>query len=127
MSPPQVRIRGRGALNGTSAMDARFDSSYNPSIDVQPAENTDDWDMALEAMRDRQKWKAQGAERLRSAGFDDAFVEAWETNTTKDESKIKWKRGDREWDRGKFVDDEGEVILKAAWTKNGGETEGRLL
>lgn len=99
-------------------MTARFNPSYDPTIDVQPEEDADDWDMALEAMRDRQRWKQQGAERLRSAGFDDTFIKAWETNTTKDENKIKWAKDSsaREWDRGKVVDDEtGEVNLKAAW------------
>ena len=119
---PPPRIRGRGAVNGESAMTARFNPSYDPTIDVQPDEDTDDWDMALEAMRDRQRWKQQGAERLRSAGFNDSFIKAWETNTTKDENKIKWKTkeesGGREWDRGKVVDGEtGEVNLKAAWAK----------
>lgn len=101
-------------------MDARFDPSYDPTMDVTPTnpEDEDDWEAALEALRDRQKWKQQGKERLKAAGFDTDFIEAWETNTTKDESKIKWskEKGGRDWDRGKFIDDEtGEVKLKASW------------
>ncbi|KAK6351224.1 hypothetical protein TWF718_004394 [Orbilia javanica] len=113
--------RGRG-LPGSSAMDARFDPSYDPTMDVTPTNpgDEDDWEAALEALRDRQKWKQQGKERLKAAGFDNDFIEAWETNTTKDESKIKWskEKGGRDWDRGKVIDDEtGEVKLKASWGK----------
>ncbi|KAF3186917.1 hypothetical protein TWF225_004529 [Orbilia oligospora] len=113
------RPRGRG-LPGSSAMDARFDPSYDPTMDVTPTnpEDEDDWEAALEALRDRQKWKQQGKERLKAAGFDNDFIEAWETNTTKDESRIKWSKdkGGRDWDRGKVIDDEtGEIKLKASW------------
>ncbi|KAK6354923.1 hypothetical protein TWF696_004052 [Orbilia brochopaga] len=113
--------RGRG-LPGSSAMDRRFDPSYDPSLDVTPSNpaEEDDWDAALEALRDRQRWKQQGRERLKAAGFDDNFIEAWETNTTKDESKIKWskEKGGRDWDRGKVVDEvTGEVQLKASWSE----------
>ncbi|KAF3318377.1 hypothetical protein TWF173_007791 [Orbilia oligospora] len=113
------RPRGRG-LPGSSAMDARFDPSYDPTMDVTPTnpEDEDDWEAALEALRDRQKWKQQGKERLKAAGFDTDFIEAWETNTTKDESRIKWSKdkGGRDWDRGKVIDDEtGEIKLKASW------------
>ncbi|KAF3936696.1 hypothetical protein ABW19_dt0200569 [Dactylella cylindrospora] len=114
-----ARPRGRG-VHGSSAMDARFDPSYDPTLDVTPDNpgDGDDWDAALEALRDRQRWKQQGAERLRSAGFGDDFIEAWETNTTKDERRIKWnkEKSGREWDRGKVVDEEtGEVQQKATW------------
>ncbi|KAK6503138.1 hypothetical protein TWF481_008173 [Arthrobotrys musiformis] len=113
------RPRGRG-LPGSSAMDARFDPSYDPTMDVTPTnpQDEDDWEAALEALRDRQKWKQQGKERLKAAGFADDFIEAWETNKTKDESKIKWskEKGGRDWDRGKVIDDKtGEVTLKASW------------
>ncbi|KAK6521051.1 hypothetical protein TWF506_001284 [Arthrobotrys conoides] len=113
------RPRGRG-LPGSSAMDARFDPSYDPTMDVTPTnpEDVDDWEAAIEALRDRQKWKQQGKERLKAAGFDNDFIEAWETNTTKDESRIKWSKdkGGRDWDRGKVIDDEtGEIKLKASW------------
>ncbi|KAF3917922.1 hypothetical protein ABW20_dc0109229 [Dactylellina cionopaga] len=114
-----TKTRGRG-LPGASAMDARFDPSYDPTLDIVPSnrEEEDDWEAALEAVRDRQKWKQQGKERLKAAGFDDDFITAWETNTIKDERRIKWSKdkGGRDWDRGKVVDEEtGEVKLKASW------------
>ncbi|EWC46843.1 hypothetical protein DRE_03855 [Drechslerella stenobrocha 248] len=114
-----VRSRGRG-LPGSSAMDARFDPAYDPTLDVTPSNpaDEDDWDAALEALRDRQRWKQQGRERLQAAGFDADFIEAWETNTTKDEARIKWSKdkGGRDWDRGKVVnEDTGEVQLKPSW------------
>ncbi|KAL9600632.1 MAG: hypothetical protein Q9219_003065 [cf. Caloplaca sp. 3 TL-2023] len=117
--------RGRGALHSTS-MDTHFTPSYDPSTDVQPSAALEaeslDWDNALEALRDRAKWKASGAERLRAAGFTDEEVGKWERGTTtnggdlKDEENIRWKgRGERrEWDRGKVVGSEG-VEVEAEW------------
>jgi len=99
-------------------MDTRFDSNYDPSIDVQPdPETEDDWEQALEAMRDRVKWKQQGADRLRAAGFTDTEVKKWEKGDKKDEEDVRWaKKGEgREWDRGKVVDGDGAVELKAEW------------
>lgn len=59
-------------------------------------EEGDDWDMVL----DRVKWRQQGAERLRAAGFTDKDIEAWETGK---KPEVRWaKSGEgREWDRGK--------------------------
>jgi len=99
-------------------MDSRFSSNYNPTIDVQPdPEEEDDWEQALEAMRDRQRWKQQGADRLLAAGFSETEVKKWEKGDAKDESDVKWaKHGEgREWDRGKVVDENGMVELKPEW------------
>ncbi|KAI5846325.1 hypothetical protein DFP73DRAFT_385977 [Morchella snyderi] len=114
-----TRIRGRGTLSGASAMDARFSENYDPSLDVQPdVADGEDWDDALEAYRDRQKWKALGAERLRTEGFGEDFIKAWENNDTKNTANIKWlKEGVREWDRGKVIE-AGEVKVKAIWAKD---------
>ena len=111
--PPTTLPRGRGALK-TSSMDDRFDPKYDPKADValDSNEESDDWDMALEALRDRTKWRKQGAERLRAAGFTDEEVHKWENGNGKkrDEEKdftdVRWaKKGQsREWDRGKTVD-----------------------
>lgn len=93
-----------------AAMDEHFASSYNPKIDVQPDPATeDDWDQALEALRDRQRWKQQGADRLKAAGFTDEEVKKWAKGDERDDSDVRWsKQGeDREWDRGKVV--EGDV------------------
>lgn len=91
----------------------------------------DDWDLALEALRDRAHWKKQGAERLRQAGFDDSVVERWKNTATATAGRsttalgdtegrledVQWaKKGEgREWDRGKVVDDDGHVDVKAPW------------
>lgn len=102
-------------------MDARFSADYDPSLDVRPDSDMegDDWDNALEAFRDRQKWKALGAERLRSAGFAEDFITAWESGDVKNSANIKWaKEGVREWDRGKVVED-GEVKVRAPWAMGG--------
>ncbi|CAD6447705.1 92366624-0a68-4619-883b-c84b556f4f16 [Sclerotinia trifoliorum] len=78
-----LRIRGRGAtsLGSTSIMDSRFHADYDPKSDVQLEDTIqgegEDWDQALEALRDRQKWKTQGANRLRDAGFRKRKLGDW--------------------------------------------------
>jgi hypothetical protein len=116
-----VRPRGRGRGAGPSAMDSRFSDNYDPKAHVQlesEVEVDDDWDQALEALRDRQKWKQQGAERLRAAGFTEEQVKSWEKSEGKGGEKsiedVQWaKPGEgREWDRGK-VADAMDATLKA--------------
>lgn len=130
-------------------MDSHFAENYDPTLDVQPdddddnnpgtlTKNTrrpvpglsteeDDWDMALEALRDRALWRRNGADRLREAGFGDDVVDKFTSNgafsalTGGDGEKgiedVKWaKKGEgREWDRGKVVDEDGHIDVKAAW------------
>ncbi len=99
-------------------MDARFAPTYDPTVDVQPdPELDDDWDQALEALRDRQKWKQQGADRLLAAGFTEDEVRKWEKGGEKNEEDVRWaKKGEgREWDRGKVFDEDGGVEVKAEW------------
>ncbi|CAK1359042.1 hypothetical protein CB0940_05310 [Cercospora beticola] len=104
----KTKARGRGAQNPTS-IDTHFNASYDPKADVALEEDRNDWDMALEALRDRAKWKQSGAERLRAAGFTEAEVDNWQ-NGTKDNGEksiddVKWnKKGEREWDRGKVLE-----------------------
>ena len=117
-SNPPVRSRGRGTQNHASAIDSHFSSNYDPSADVQPdPQEDDDWDQALEALRDRQKWKQQGADRLRAAGFTEKEVSKWEKGGEKSEEDVVWtKKGEgREWDRGKVVDEHGSVDVKPEW------------
>ncbi|THY34285.1 hypothetical protein D6D01_02039 [Aureobasidium pullulans] len=119
-SNPPVRSRGRGTQNNASTIDNHFSSAYDPSADTQPHVQEDDgldWDQALEALRDRQKWKQQGADRLRAAGFSEKDVTKWEKGGEKSEEDVVWaKKGEgREWDRGKVVDEHGVVELKPEW------------
>lgn len=102
-APPStsaVRTRGRGAIRATAAIDSRFSEDYDPASDVQlePAE-AEEWDEAVEAYRDRQKWKQQGAERLRVAGFTEEQIRKWEKGGEKDIGDVRWsKAGEkREW------------------------------
>lgn len=73
---------------------------------MEPEEDAGDWDQALEALKDRQKWRQSGAQRLKAAGFTDDEVQKWEKGDRKDEDDVRWsKRGEsREWDRGKEVE-----------------------
>ena len=125
-SKPQIKARGRGALHATSnsAMDAHFAQNYDPTNDAHPDPDVevDDWDQALEALRDRQKWQQRGAERLRAAGFSEDEVLKWTKGSDrgveieKDEADVRWKgRGEsREWDRGKVVTDDG-ISTQPEW------------
>ena len=116
--PPKVRPRGRGKFASPSAIDSHFFSNYDPTVDIHPNSGSeDDWDQALEALRDRQRWKQQGADRLRSAGFTEEEVSKWETGGEKREEDVKWRGpGEgREWDRGKVVDEYGGVDTKPEW------------
>jgi hypothetical protein len=120
---PEVRSRGRGAMSLGSGIDSRFSATYDPTVDVQlDPEEENDWDQALEALRDRQKWKQQGADRLRAAGFTDEEIRKWEKGGEKREEDVKWaKKGEgREWDRGKVVGADGVITTGASWGRLGG-------
>ncbi|KAI3398593.1 hypothetical protein diail_8941 [Diaporthe ilicicola] len=107
-APPPKMPRGRGALRGVSGMDSRFSSDYDPKSDVQmeDEDGRDDWDDALEALRDRARYRQQGADRLREAGFDEDQIKKWEKGGEKNIDDVQWtKAGEkREWDRGKDGD-----------------------
>ena len=105
-------------------MDDHFSKNYDPANDAHPDPDLeiDDWDQAFEALRDRQKWQKQGAERLKAAGFTDEEVSKWanskgpSTATERSEEDVRWRgRGEgREWDRGKVVTGDG-VETGAEW------------
>jgi len=118
--PPvqQIRSRGRGALSNGSGIDSRFSASYDPTVDVQlDPDEENDWDQALEALRDRQKLQKSGADRLRAAGFTEEEVMKWEKGGEKREEDVRWsKKGEsREWDRGKVIDEDGVVTQEPSW------------
>lgn len=106
---PPIRSKGRGVhRDAGAAMDAHFSPDYNPGLDLHPDSEPDDeredWDMALEALRDRQMFKQKQAARLREAGFDAIEIKKWEdSGKEKDVTDVKWTaRGEaREWDLGK--------------------------
>ncbi|KAJ5040471.1 uncharacterized protein L3040_006127 [Drepanopeziza brunnea f. sp. 'multigermtubi'] len=123
---PEVKCKGRGIMSKSSGIDSRFSANYDPTADVQlDFDEENDWDQALEALRDRTKWKQQGADRLRAAGFTDEEVSKWERGGEKREEDVKWsKKGEgREWDRGKIVSESGFISIQA---KFGESTFGRL-
>lgn len=125
-----------------SNIDAHFAPGYDPTTDVHLEDNMhsadepsrrpvaglmtkdDDWDMALEALRDRTRWKQKGEERLRAAGINEEAINSWKNNTAftgadgeGNPEDVQWsKKGEgREWDRGKFVNDDGHIDIRAAW------------
>ncbi|KAG0650513.1 hypothetical protein D0Z07_3284 [Hyphodiscus hymeniophilus] len=124
-SIPEVRSRGRGTISQASGIDSRFSTTYDPTVDVQlDPDEENDWDQALEALRDRQKWKQQGADRLRAAGFTDEEIGKWEKGGEKRAEDVKWaKKGEgREWDRGKVVGADGVFSSSASWGRLDGAT-----
>lgn len=114
-----VRIRGRGAHSAAKlGIDARFSATYDPALDVHPddelTDEREDWDMALEALRDRAMWKRKQTDRMKEAGFGDEDIRKWEKSAihgalgdgspaTGEGTNVKWaKKGEtREWDVGK--------------------------
>ena len=108
--PSKILPRGRGALRGSSGMDSRFSSGYDPKSDIRMDDEGggDDWDEALEALRNRAQFRQQGADRLRQAGFTEDQVKKWEKGDEKTIDDVKWtKAGEkREWDRGKEAEQE---------------------
>ncbi|KAH6671844.1 hypothetical protein B0J14DRAFT_81872 [Halenospora varia] len=115
---PEIRSRGRGTISHASGIDSRFSADYDPTADVQlDPDEENDWDQALEALKDRQKWKQKGADRLRAAGFTDDDIKKWENGGEKREEDVKWaKKGEgREWDRGKVLDEDGVVSFDPAF------------
>ncbi|CRG82847.1 hypothetical protein PISL3812_00193 [Talaromyces islandicus] len=144
-----VASRGRGSYReNTSTIDSHFAHDYDPKLDVHLSEDDDstrrptrrpvaglmteedDWDMALEALRDRAEWKKKGEERLRVAGFDSDVVDRWKShpafsmgNTSSHDTErniedVQWaKKGEgREWDRGKVMNEDGVYDIKAQWS-----------
>ncbi|GKT45952.1 uncharacterized protein ColSpa_06133 [Colletotrichum spaethianum] len=108
--PEQVRSRGRGAASGTSSIDKRFEADYDPKADMEMADDgagAENWDDAVEAFRDRQKWRQNQEQRMRAAGYSDEMIKKWKEGGAggehKDERDVRWaKAGEkREWDRGK--------------------------
>ncbi|KAJ0269179.1 hypothetical protein Brms1b_012650 [Colletotrichum noveboracense] len=107
-APPEpVRSRGRGAASALSGIDKRFEADYDPKMDVEMEDTAgagaENWDDAVEAFRDRQKWRQNQEQRMRAAGYGEDMIKKWRTGEQKDERDVRWaKAGEkREWDRGK--------------------------
>lgn len=97
-------------------IESRFSTTYNPSVDVSlDADVEDDWGDALEALRGRQQWQQLGATRLKAAGYSEKQVKKWEKGEEQTEEDVVWtsKGQAREWDRGKVIDEDGVIDLKA--------------
>ncbi|KAF7509301.1 hypothetical protein GJ744_008195 [Endocarpon pusillum] len=154
---PRLISRGRNSYrrSSTSQIDTHFSPSYDPSLDRPPQstpsspsspskdKDRDDWDLALEALRDREIWKKKGADRLREAGFGEGEVKRWEEAQSavasrerereKGAEDVKWNRKgeQREWDAGKVVftgdkePDQLDTAYRAAGAGAGAGAKGR--
>ena len=122
---PKVRGRGRRTLRNSKTIDKHFESGYDPMADASPDshKDEDEWEQALEAMRDRLKWQQVGSQRLRDAGFsEDEIKKSEKRKIVPDEEgdvdDVRWKKKgeDREWDRGKVLEGDN-VKLKPEWSR----------
>lgn len=97
-------------------IESRFSSTYDPTMDMKlDSDAEDEWGSNVEAFRDRQRWKQQGAERLKAAGFTESQINRWENGDERNEDDVVWagKGQAREWDRGKVVNEDGDTALMA--------------
>lgn len=111
---PPPKYRGRGTVAGTASLDRRFSDSYDPSTDVLPDKEDDNWDDAVEAFRDRQKLRQVQDERMKAAGFADHQIQRINNNQReKTEEDVVWSKAgeERAWDRGKREDSDGDIVL----------------
>ncbi|KAL7789600.1 hypothetical protein V8C43DRAFT_285931 [Trichoderma afarasin] len=111
---PPPKYRGRGTVAGTASLDRRFSDSYDPSTDVLPDKEEDNWDDAVEAFRDRQKLRQVQDERMKAAGFADHQIQRINNNQReKTEEDVVWSKAgeERAWDRGKREDSDGDIVL----------------
>jgi len=110
IGPEFLHAKGRGRMNG-GTLDAKFSESYDPRTDVNDHDESDsddkyaldDWGLALRALRARQSYVSSGAmtERL-SETQNQNQTSSWPTYT----------KGEREWDKGKVLLDDGSVGIK---------------
>ena len=109
--PKFVRAKGRGRMNG-GTLDAKFAKDYDPRTDVNHSDESeeeddkyvlDDWSIALRALKERQAYALSGAmtDRLAETQLHSATA-AWPT----------YSKGEREWDKGKVILDDGSVGIK---------------
>ncbi|KAK5994937.1 hypothetical protein PT974_03326 [Cladobotryum mycophilum] len=119
---PPPKYRGRGTVAGAAGIEMRFSEAYDPKTDVLlDEEKGGDWDDAVEAYRDRQKLRLNQEDRLRAAGFADHQIQQINSvQKEKTEQDVVWtKAGEkREWDRGKRVDDDGDVELRGIFSED---------
>lgn len=97
-------------MNG-GTLDAKFSENYDPRTDVNDHDESDsddkyvldDWGLALRALRSRQSYISSGAmtERLNETQ-NQSQVSSWPT----------YSKGEREWDKGKVLLDDGSVGVK---------------
>jgi hypothetical protein len=108
--PEFLHAKGRGRMNG-GTLDAKFSESYDPRTDTNDHESDsdnkyelDDWGIALRALRERQSYILSGAmtERLTETQSQTPTTPSWPTYT----------KGEREWDKGKVLLDDGSVGVK---------------
>ncbi|OLL22665.1 hypothetical protein NEOLI_002470 [Neolecta irregularis DAH-3] len=102
---PGSKPRGRGAHfgeGGIKAMDDHFAHDYDPSKDVDRSETLDDWAMALDAMRDRDRWKEMGRQKPQDRDIGESNFPIY-------------SKGTREWDRGKVVDNKSGECGLTIW------------
>jgi hypothetical protein len=112
IGPEFIHAKGRGRMNG-GTLDAKFSESYDPRTDTNDHESDseedkyvlDDWGLALRALRERQSYALSGG----------AMTDRLKSETQNQNQNISWptySKGEREWDKGKVLLDDGSVGIK---------------
>ncbi|CCJ30857.1 unnamed protein product [Pneumocystis jirovecii] len=116
LSVPSIyNCRDDTPSSGTLMLNSHFDPNYDPKLDVAvSSDESDDWAVSLRAVKDIAQWKKQRAQRLTETGFSSNMV----SQITDEMAFPVYKKGLREWDRGKVVLENGEIETKAlGWGK----------
>jgi hypothetical protein len=110
--PEYLLSKGRGRMNG-GTLDAKFSSSYDPRKDVvdlhddsvaDMVDGDDDWGLALRALRARETYVLS---RVMSERLTETQTQSQSTGWP------TYSKGEREWDKGKVLLDDGSVGTKA--------------
>ena len=99
-------------MNG-GTLDAKFSESYDPRKDTNDHNDSDsdsemaldDWGLALRALRERQSYVLSGA-------MTDRLAQTQMEAQSQREEWPMYSKGEREWDKGKVVLDDGSVGVK---------------
>lgn len=94
---------------GKSMLDLHFDPDYDPKLDIAiSSDKNDDWNIIFEAIKDREQWKESRTQRQTQSKFPTQII-----SKITDEYFPVYSKGLREWDRGKVVQENGDIEIKA--------------
>lgn len=105
----------RGTPGSRTIIDQHFAADHDHARDIemrsQDCQYDDDWEMALQALQDRRKWKANQASTMNGVGYTGQETGNWRHGFSSSDGReqdpggLRWsKRGEvREWDHDKVA------------------------